>query len=67
MTVIVEGALPWKPRHQTPEREKFLRDNTFLDVSILAHEVGLSYQYTAAIMRRLGLRKCRNQRNKDVI
>jgi hypothetical protein len=64
-TVLIEGALPWKPRHQTPERETYLRNNHFLDVSILAHDIGLTYQYTYAMMRRLGLRKCRNQRNRE--
>jgi hypothetical protein len=64
-TVLIQGALPWKPRHQTPVREKYLRDHSFLDVSILAHDIGLTYQYTYAMMRRLGLRKCRNQRNKE--
>lgn len=62
-SVIVQGALPWKPRHQTPEREKYLRDNHFLDVSILANEIGLNYRFTYAMMRRLGLRKCSNNRD----
>jgi hypothetical protein len=54
-----------RPWYKTPEREKYLRDNPFLDVSILAAEVGLSYRLTYRFLRDLGLRKCRNNRNEE--
>lgn len=66
MTVVVISDMPppRKPTYQTSEREQYLRDNYFVDVAQLSVDIGLTYRYTYAIMRRLGLRRCKNSKEK---
>lgn len=43
--------------YETPDLEKFLRDNQGIDVAILAAEIGIQESKLVAYQRRLGLRK----------
>lgn len=45
------------PRYLTPERQRFLRDNSFLDEAILADELGMSIRTIHRWMLKLRLRK----------
>jgi hypothetical protein len=64
MNVIVYGPLRRKPRYMTPERDAYLRANSSIDPLMLAEDLRLPERYVLAYQRYLGLRKCRNPRDK---
>ena len=46
-----------RPRMYTPARDKFLRDNPTVSLSILAHELGFTEGSVIRYQRKLGIRK----------
>ena len=46
-----------RPRMYTRERDKFLRDNPTVSLSILAHELGFTEGSVIRYQRKLGIRK----------
>lgn len=64
MTAIVKTDLPLfkRQRFMTSERTAYLRKYSFVEVSILARAIKLPVRTTFAYLRRLGLRRCSNNR-----
>ena len=52
---------PKRPNYFTPERTAFLLENRFVDPAILAHHLGLSEISVRTYMRKIGLRRRRQQ------
>lgn len=51
-----------KPFYMTPERDAFLRENSFIDPAIIAAEWKIHERWVVRYLRHLGLRKCKQSR-----
>jgi len=53
----------WHLPGRTPERDRYLRENHFVDPAILAADLGLHTRFIVLYMRKLGLRSFERIRN----
>lgn len=53
-----------RPSYMTPERDRYLREHSFLDASLLASDLRLSPRWIHKYLRTLGLRRCANKYDK---
>lgn len=66
MQVVIVYDPPKRDIYKNKIRDEYLKQNHFIDVAILADELGLSIQFIQMRMRRLGLRKCRNKTDRII-
>jgi hypothetical protein len=59
--VVVSDYIPKRDIYKNKTRDKYLKENHFIDVAILADKLNLSVRFIQMRMRHLGLRKCKNK------